>query len=94
MFPSSQRERKCSLFHSFANYIKPTYPNFEHDKVEFAKKITPYLSVTNSQDMLDLKEKIEQLYKQIEQWGEQASAIVLLPYWKKGLSSDVMKLRV
>lgn len=69
MFPSSQRERKCSLFHSFANYIKPTYPNFEHDKVEFAKKITPYLTVTNSQDMLDLKEKIEQLYKQIEQWN-------------------------
>lgn len=66
---NTPKKRQCGQFDSFPNYIKKEYPTFGHDKVEFATKITPYITAQNSQDILDLKGQIEQLYKQIEQWN-------------------------
>lgn len=69
MFPDTPKKRQCRQFDLFPNYIKSICPNFEHNKIEFSKKIVTHITLQNSQDMLDLKEQIEQLYKQIEQWN-------------------------
>ena len=62
--------RKCGKFQLFPNYIKAAYPNFVHNKVDFANKIVPHISVQNSENILDLKTQILALYKQIEEWNK------------------------
>ncbi|WP_440255262.1 ATP-dependent nuclease [Candidatus Avelusimicrobium sp.] len=61
--------KKCGVFSSFPKYIKRVYPTFVNDKVGFAKKMAPHITVQNSGNILDLKQKVEDLYKQIEEWN-------------------------
>lgn len=61
--------KKCGVFDLFPKYIERVYPNFVNDKVGFAKKIVPHITVQNSENILDLKQQIEHLYKQIEEWN-------------------------
>ena len=61
--------KKCGAFGLFPKYIERVYPNFVNDKVGFAKKIASHITVQNSGNILDLKQQIEHLYKQIEEWN-------------------------
>ena len=61
--------KKCSTFGLFPKYIERAYPNFMNDKVGFAKKIAPHITVQNSENILDLRQQIEHLYHQIEEWN-------------------------
>ena len=54
----------------FPDYIKPFEKNFESKKVAFAKSLTEYITVENSQDILDLKKQVESLYSEIEKWNK------------------------
>ena len=57
-------------FEKFPEYIDKVEPNFTQKKVLFAKKVKEYLTKENSENILDLKEKVEILYQQIVKWNK------------------------
>ena len=61
--------KELGQYDLFPDYISSYYKNFAGKKVEFAKKITPYISEDNSSDVLDLKKQISKLYREIEKWN-------------------------
>ncbi len=69
------RERFCKKFNElgqyevFPEYIKFVDDNFSSHKVDFAKRISNYITAENSESVLDLKKKIEQLYCEIKRWN-------------------------
>ena len=69
------RERFCKKFNElgqyelFPEYIKFVDDNFSSHKVDFAKRISNYITEENSESVLDLKKRIEQLYFEIKRWN-------------------------
>ncbi len=55
-------------FDHFSDYIKSCDKSFESHKVEFARKISEYITDENSGGVLDVKEKVNQLYNEIKKW--------------------------
>lgn len=55
-------------FDSFPDYIRSLDANFANHKVESARNYSDYITEDNSCNILDLKDKIEQLYKEIKKW--------------------------
>ena len=61
---------QCKRYQPFSKYIKNVGVNFENTKVPFATKVKEYITKENSEKILDLKNQIEELYKQIEEWNK------------------------
>jgi len=59
--------QQCRQYELFQEYIKDTDSNFSCRKVDFAKKMRDSISSAN---ILDLKVKIEEIYKQIQKWNK------------------------
>lgn len=55
-------------FDSFPDYIRRLDANFANHKVESARNYSDFITEDNSCNILDLKDKIEQLYKEIKKW--------------------------
>lgn len=55
-------------FDSFPDYIRSLDANFANHKVESARNYSDFITEDNSCNILDLKDKIEQLYKEIKKW--------------------------
>lgn len=55
-------------FDSFPDYIRSLDVNFANHKVESARNYSDFITEDNSYNILDLKDKIEQLYKEIKKW--------------------------
>ena len=54
----------------FPDYIERVVKNFSNQKVSFAKGIVEYITLENSQEMLDLEKQIKKLYETIKQWNK------------------------
>ena len=67
---TKSKMKQCGQFQIFSNYINSKYKNFRNKKVEFANQIKEYITKENSEKILDLKNQIEELYKQIEEWNK------------------------
>lgn len=59
-------EKQCGQFELFPEYIKSSYKDFTHKKVEFAREVSKHITKEN---ILDLEKQIKELYKQIEKWN-------------------------
>lgn len=59
---------QCEQYELFPKYIDKVYNNFSSKKVDFANKVKDSIKKENA-EILDLKEKIENLYKQIQKWN-------------------------
>lgn len=53
----------------FPEYINGHFKNFKTQKVKFAKAIMEHITVENSESVLDLKKRIEELYSMIQKWN-------------------------
>ena len=53
----------------FPEYINGHFKNFKTQKVKFAKEIVEHITVENSESVLDLKKRIEELYSMIQKWN-------------------------
>lgn len=53
----------------FPEYINGHFKNFKTQKVKFAKEIMEHITVENSESVLDLKKRIEELYSMIQKWN-------------------------
>lgn len=53
----------------FPEYINGHFKNFKTQKVKFAKEIVNHITVENSESVLDLKKRIEELYSMIQKWN-------------------------
>ncbi len=54
----------------FPDYIKDSETGFSNKKVPFSKDISLFITKENSESILDLKKKIEELYHEIERWNK------------------------
>lgn len=63
-----KRIKQIDKYEFFPEYIKNFEPCFVNHKVEMARKYSGLITRENSIDILDLKEKIEQLYCEIKEW--------------------------
>lgn len=63
-------KKECGQYDLYPDYVKKYYKNFSQKKVPFANQIKEYISTENSAKILDLKNRIEQLYRQIELWNQ------------------------
>lgn len=61
--------RQCGRYELFPQYIEKRYKSFTSKKVEFANKISQFINRQNSEEMMDLKNKIEELYRCIKKWN-------------------------
>lgn len=53
----------------FPEYIEKYFKNFRTQKVKFAKEILEHITADNSESVLDLKKRIEELYTMIKKWN-------------------------
>lgn len=53
----------------FPEYINGHFKNFKTQKVKFAKEIVEHITGENSESVLDLKKRIEELYSMIQKWN-------------------------
>ena len=53
----------------FPEYIDGHFKNFKTQKVKFAKEIVEHITVENSESVLDLQKRIEELYSMIQKWN-------------------------
>lgn len=56
----------------FPDYIERHFKNFKTQKVKFAKEILECITEENSQSVLDLKKRIEELYALIRKWNHKS----------------------
>ncbi|MDD5022457.1 MAG: ATP-binding protein [Endomicrobiaceae bacterium] len=59
--------QQCGQYELFPEYVNDIYGSFSCRKVDFAKKMKDFITSAN---VLDLKENIEELYKQIASWNK------------------------
>lgn len=62
--------KQCGQYELFPKYIDKYYSGFTGKKVLFANEIVPYFTIENCETILDIKQKILKLYKQISSWNE------------------------
>lgn len=60
---------QCAQYELFPDYISGYCKSFSNGKVQFANRIVPYITKSNSEKMYDLKAKIEELYHYIGKWN-------------------------
>lgn len=60
----------CKQYQLFPEFVKKYYKNFSSKKVPFANEIKGFITKDDSIGILDLKKKIELLYKQIQKWNQ------------------------
>ena len=53
----------------FPDYIEKYFKNFKTRKVKFAKEILEHITADNSESVLDLKKRVEELYSMIQRWN-------------------------
>ena len=58
---------QCEQYEYFPDYIEPTNKNFK--KVNFAHRVSTNITKENSNNVLDLKDKILELYETIKKWN-------------------------
>ena len=63
-------KKNCDRYDLFPDYVEKYYKNFSNKKVPFANQIKGYITLENSANIMDLKMRIGQLYKQIEKWNQ------------------------
>ena len=63
-------KKACGQYQLFPDYIGKHYKNFSNKKVPFANEIKEYIAIDNSIKILDLKQQIEKLYKEIQKWNQ------------------------
>ncbi len=63
-------ENECKQYQLFPNYVEKYYRNFSNKKVPFANEIKEFITKEDSEQILDLKKQIENLYKQIQLWNQ------------------------
>lgn len=61
-------KKQIGQYEVFPDYIRNVDKNFSCHKVESARNYTKYITLENSAEILDLKDKIEQLYAEIKKW--------------------------
>ena len=54
----------------FPEYIEKHFKNFKTRKVKFAKEILEHITVDNSESVLDLRKRVEELYARIQKWNQ------------------------
>jgi len=62
--------KQCAQYEKFSKYIEPKLKSFSSRKVAFAHRVKNSISIENSTPILDLKQRIEELYLQIETWNK------------------------
>lgn len=68
-YPDKTIEDQCEQYQLFPDYIKEKLDKNTFDKVDFAHKVIKHISDENSNDILDLKSKVEDLNKKIKLWN-------------------------
>ena len=58
---------QCGKYEQFPDYISHYYKNFSHNKIPFANKVKEYIT---NENVLDLEEKIKELYDTIKSWNK------------------------
>lgn len=53
----------------FPDYIEKYFKNFKTRKVKFAKEILEHITEDNSESVMDLKKRVEELYSIIQRWN-------------------------
>lgn len=66
-FHQTTKKQICQ-YDEFPNYIRNVDKYFSNHKVESARNYAKYITLDNSTKILDLKERIEQLYSEIKKW--------------------------
>lgn len=69
MFQNS-KIKKCGQCELFPNYISKYYNCFEKKKVQFANEVKGMITLTDARKVLDLEEKIQELYECISGWNK------------------------
>jgi len=66
---SSKLETNCKQYELFPDYIESVCQNFSGKKVEFAKKVSPYILDNDVSNVLGVKEIIIELSEKIKKWN-------------------------
>ena len=64
-----EKMEQISDYDSFPEYIKKVDKSFPSHKVEFARRVCPYITSENSENIMDLKEQVTKLYGEICKWN-------------------------
>ena len=64
-----QQMEQISDYDLFPEYIKKVDNYFSNHKVEFARRVCPYITTENSENIMDLKEQVVKLYNEICKWN-------------------------
>lgn len=68
-FPSYSLDKQCKPYQLFPNYILPFNKSFSSQKVWFAQKVAPHITTEDTENILDVKEQIIALCKEIRKWN-------------------------
>lgn len=60
---------KLEQYTLFPEYIDKHFKNFKTRKVKFSKEILEHITADNSESILDLKKRVEELYAMIKKWN-------------------------
>lgn len=66
---SSKLKTNCKQYELFPDYIESVCKNFSGKKIEFAKKVAPYISDDDASNILGVKEMIIELSEKIKKWN-------------------------
>ena len=66
---SSKLNANCTQYELFPEYIDDVCKHFTNKKVEFARKVAPYISDDDASNILDVKEMIIALTRKIKKWN-------------------------
>lgn len=66
---SSKLKTNCKQYELFPDYIESVCQNFSGKKVEFAKKVSPYILDNDVSNVLGVKEMIIELSEKIKKWN-------------------------
>ena len=66
---SSKLNANCTQYELFPEYIDDVCKHFTNKKVEFAKKVAPYISDNDASNILGVKEMIIALTRRIKKWN-------------------------
>lgn len=71
---SSKLKTNCKQYELFPDYIESVCKNFSGKKVEFAKKVAPYISDDDASNILGVKEMIIALTRRIKKWNSRETS--------------------
>lgn len=68
-YPSYSLDKQCKQYQLFPNYISKFNNSFSSQKVLFAQRVAPHITAENAENILDVKEQIIALCKEIRKWN-------------------------